>query len=114
MEELYTYILTPDLTDIDINNIAQYSCYDDKCLISTFFRDEILDFLSDNKIKYINYILDDKLKYRIIFKIDKTKFENVFDKLIYFETGRFKCTSIYVEKNNEWIKVWKKGKRNNE
>ena len=33
----FTWILTPDITNIDINNLHSYSCYDDKCLISTFY-----------------------------------------------------------------------------
>ncbi len=46
--DLFTWILTPDMTDIDINNLHNYGCYDEKCLISTFYIDEMLDFLDDN------------------------------------------------------------------
>lgn len=40
-----TWILTPNLEDIDLDNMMNYSCYDDKCLISSYFIDDILDFL---------------------------------------------------------------------
>lgn len=110
-----TWILTPDLTDIDIDEMYSYSCYDDKCLISTFFKDEILDFLEEQGIKNVNIILtDDKFQYKPLFEIDIKDLNKVVNTLINFKTGRFKTTSVYMknEEDDDWVKVWKKGKFN--
>lgn len=111
-----TWILTPDLSDINIDDIHDYSCYDDKCLISTFFRDEILDFLEEMEIKNVDIFLDteNKFQYKAKFDIDIVKLNNISRFLITFKTGRFKTTSIYTtlyktNDNDKWIKYWKKG-----
>ena len=109
MDNFYTWILTPDLTDIDLDNLYNYGCYDDKCLISTFYIDEMLDFLDENNIKNLGYNFNNKYQYSIKFNLDNSAFNNVVDKLINFSTGRFKTSSIYIKKNNEWTKVWKHG-----
>lgn len=111
-----TWLLTPDLTDINIDEMYKYSCYDDKCLISTFFRDEILDYLREQEIKNVNIILtDDKFQYKTLFEIDITELNKLVNSLINFKTGRFKTTSVYMKNEEEdgWVKVWKKGKFNN-
>ena len=113
-----TWILTPDLSDIDIDEMYKYSSYDDKCLISTFYKDEILDFLEEQGIKNINLLLtEDKFQYKANFEIDFKDLSRVVNILINFKTGRFKTTSIYMKNKDslevdEWVKVWKKGKFN--
>jgi len=107
----YTWILTPDLTDIDIDNLYNYNCYDDECLISSFYIGEILDFLEDNKIKVNYYTLTgDKWQYKIVFESEKIKINDILNKLIIFTSGRFKTTSIYMMNGSNWLKIWKKGK----
>ena len=104
-----TWILTPDLSDMDIEEMYKYSCYDDKCLISTFYKDEIFDFLEEEGIKNINIILtEDKFQYKAVFEIDFKDLSRVVNILINFKTGRFKTTSVYMKEDNEWVKVWKK------
>ena len=109
-----TWILTPDLTDIDIDEMYSYSCYDDKCLISTFFKDEILDYLKEQEIKNVNIILTDgKFQYKTLFEIEITTLNKVVNSLINFKTGRFKTTSVYIKnEKDDWVKVWKKGRFN--
>jgi hypothetical protein len=48
----YSWILTPNIDGIDFNKLHEYGCYDDRCLISTFFIDEMLDCLDDLHIKH--------------------------------------------------------------
>jgi hypothetical protein len=103
----YTWILTPDLTGIDQNNIQEYSCYDDKCLISTFYIDEICDFLESLRVKPFNYIQTETYQYKILFELDEDYYEEIRDKLIQFKTGRFITTSIYDFRDNKWIKDYK-------
>lgn len=107
----FTWILTPDLTGIDIYNLHNYSCYDDECLISTFYRDEILDFLDDNSIEVIDYILTKgKFQYKLTFNADIIYFNNIIDSFIGFKTGRFKTTSIYMATGESaWSRIWKRG-----
>ena len=78
-------------------------------MISTFYIDDIFDFLEDNKIKVIDYTLtQDKFQYKIVFNIDKTHFNNIVNDLINFTTGRFITTSIYIKTDlDAWIKLWK-------
>lgn len=105
----YTWTLTPSLEDIELENIHQYSCYDDKCLISTFYLDEIIDFLDENKIKYSYYELTEKYQYKIVINLSEEDFENKKDKIIQFQTGRFKTSSIYIfnEAEDKWIKLYR-------
>lgn len=44
----YTWTIKPDLKDVDLINMYDQSCYSDDCLTSTYFRDEILDFIEDD------------------------------------------------------------------
>jgi hypothetical protein len=108
-----TWILTPELEDIDLDNMISYSCYDDKCLISSYWIDDILDFLNTLEIKEIHYkepIYNDKYQYKIKFIIEESRLEEIKDKLIEFKTGRFRTTSIYRfdVKEEQWVKVWKR------
>lgn len=106
----YTWYMTPDLTDIDLDNLYNYSCYDDKCLISTFFIDAICDFLEEKKISCYKWSLDDKYRYVIVFDTSETIFNNIQEDLIKFKTGKFRTTSIYKLEDatsNTWIKLYK-------
>lgn len=105
----YTWILSPDLTNIDIENLNSYSCYDDKCLISTFFLDEILDFLEDKNVQNINHMMTDKFQYKIAFFTDEINFNTIINDLINFNAGRFETSSIYLKNGKECMKIWKKG-----
>lgn len=114
---IITWILTPDLTDINIDNIYEYSCYDDKCIISTFFKDAILDFLEEEigeveQINNVNMLMNEKFQYKISFNITNIdSLSKIIKMFIKFKTGRFVTTSIYFKKNYEdekWIKIWKK------
>ncbi len=108
--DLFTWILTPDITDIDINNLHNYSCYDEECLISTFYKDEILDFLDENNIKVNEYVLTENFQYKFNFNINKELFNDKINNFINFKTGRFKTSSIYIKTDtNNWVKIWKKG-----
>ena len=109
---LFTWILTPELTDIDIDKINEYSCYDDKCLISTFYKDELLDFLEDNGVKVDEYTLTSDFQYKFKFNMSRELFDTKINDFIGFKTGRFKTTSIYTKPTNDtdtWKKIWKKG-----
>ena len=109
-----TWILTPNLEDIDLDNMMNYSCYDDKCLISSYFIDDILDFLEEElKIKGSTYKLPiylDKYQYKMGFSLEESRLEEIKDQLIEFKTGRFITTSIYkLDKDlDKWVKVWKR------
>ena len=106
----YTWILTPDLTGIELDDIQKYSCYDDKCLISTFYIDEIYDFLEILKVKPSNYIQTEKYQYKLLFELDEDYYEEIRDKLIEFKIGRFITTSIYDFRDDKWIKDYKRTK----
>lgn len=113
----YTWILTPEYTDqIDLDNFYSLSCYDDDCLISTFFRDEILDFLEDKDIKNYIYTLNEKFQYKLSFETNQI--DLIINDLINFTTGRFKTTSIYLKNSDDlkpkWKKIWYKGKYYNQ
>ena len=106
----YTWILTPNTIDIDLDNMQEYSCYDDECLISTFYIDEIYDFLESLRVKPSNYNLTETYQYKILFELEENKYEEIRDKLIQFKTGRFITTSIYDFRDNKWIKDYKRTK----
>lgn len=93
----------------------------DKCLISSFFIDDILDFLGDElKIKNPRYQLTpNNYQYKIGFSLEESRLEEIKDKLIEFKTGRFRTTSIYRlntsslgacnnGREQKWVKVWKR------
>ena len=108
--DLFTWILTPDITDIDINNLHNYGCYDEECLISTFYIDEMLDFLDENNIKVNEYVFTKDFQYKFSFNINKELFNDKINNFINFKTGRFKTSSIYIKTdNNAWVKIYKKG-----
>jgi len=114
----YTWILTPDLSGIDLDKLYEYSCYDDKCLISTFYIDEILDFLDEHaenkpKITYQCKEFTDKYSWKILLIMTDDIYEKVIERLILFHTGRFKTSSIYKKNNNEWIKIYKYNTKTN-
>ena len=110
--EKITWILKPDLINIDIDNLHNYGPYEDECLISTFYINEILDFLEYNNITSIKYSLIDKKYYYVLsFSVYKINFNKIFDKMIKFETGRFKTKSIYIKTSEKiLLKLWKKRK----
>lgn len=102
----YTWTLTPDLNHIDLDIIQNYSCYDDRCLISTFFRDDIFDFLYELEIDPL-YSKSEDYKYKIVFDLDDEVYEVKRQKLIDFKTGRFITSSIYYfdEECEKWKKI---------
>ena len=104
--QMYAWVLTPDY----IKDIENYDCGDDRSITSTFFIDEILEFLRDHNIQTIDYTLSDRFQYKFIFQMEKGAFCHLFHELIAFETGRFETSGIFVKNNkNTWIKIWKKG-----
>jgi hypothetical protein len=103
----YTWILTPSLQDIDIENMYSYSCYDDRCLISTFFIDDILDLLDRLNLKCISHVLNEKYQYKILLEMSDDKYNSVKNNLVNFSTGRFITTSIYVMIDDKWVSNYK-------
>ena len=101
-------ILTPYISNFNVDDMYEYSDDDDRCLISPIYKNDIIKFLSILKIKIINLELDSDLQYNIIFNIDKIHFNNIENDLINFETRRFKITSISIKTVlNNWIYLWK-------
>ncbi len=98
----YTWTVKPDTKGI---NPDQYnvSCYSDDCLTSTYFRNEILDFLEDDhNIKILNYKRIHDYSYVVKFETNEDKFNQIYNELITFYTGRFKSVELVSEDKILW------------
>lgn len=84
--------LTASIDGIDFTQ--NYSCYDDECLESTFFIDEILDFANEQGFTKIGYKHPKVNEFNIIIDCDINEFIKKIQNFIKFKTGRFITNSI--------------------
>ena len=90
----FKWILKASMEGIDLNK--NYGCYDNKCLESTYYIDEMLDFIEDfNKsVKICNVKHQSINEYQITFLCDTEFLTKNKQKIINFKTGRFKTYLI--------------------
>lgn len=101
----YIWTIKPDVKQIDFSN-RNMSCYSDDCLDSTFFLNEILDFLEDDhNIKILKYSIDREYCYTIFFELSDKKFDDIFNELITFYTGKFKSSELLKNDKIIWTDI---------
>jgi hypothetical protein len=93
--------LIANIDDIDFTQ--NYSCYDDKCLDSTFFIDEMLDFANDQGFTKIGYKHPKINEFNILIECDINEFTKKIKNFIEFKTGKFITHSITRLDNNDDI-----------
>ena len=87
----------------DIDFTQNYSCYDDKCIESTFFIDEMLDFANDQGFTKIGYKHPKINEFNILIECDIDEFNKKIKNFIEFKTGKFITYSITRLDNNDDI-----------
>lgn len=88
----YIWVLTPDMSDIDPEVMDQYSCYDDRCLITIYYIDYISDFLDDNEIPFRYNKMNSEFEWKLTLEISD---KQVISKLVRFRTGRYTTSALY-------------------
>lgn len=92
----YTWILTPNLYDIDLEKVYEYSSHDEKCLVSSFYLDEITNFLNTHNIKFSYREFNINYQWKFIFIIDDVNPGNIIQDIMNFKIGRYRTSSIYI------------------
>lgn len=108
----YTWILTPDLSGVNLEKMHEYDYYDWDHLNSIYFITEMLKYLYNciddkSKIEYKYKNLTVKYCWRILFSMSDDICIKVINDLIPFQIGRFKTSNIYKKINNEWKQIYK-------
>ena len=98
------WILKANIKGIDFNK--EYNEYDDKCLESKYWIDDIISFIKDNDGTIIKKNCKCIDKYEITFDISKYKFN--MNEFIKFISGRFYTWSLSYY-NDNWNSLYNKG-----
>ncbi len=88
----YKWVLSPDITGIDLLNIPIYDSNDDKCLISTRYADDIIDFIDINNISLNYYSIGDDFKWELEISLENL---GKVKAILNFKTGRYATSALY-------------------
>lgn len=95
MADHYTWILTLNDEEPD----------------TELLKEELTDFLERRRIRptYCSDELNERSQMTVAFHMDKSSFKDAFNDIIGFEMAGFRTTSVYIRRDGEWTKLWKKG-----
>jgi len=102
----FIWILKANLDGLDMSR-DDYGCYDDDCLESTFWIDEMLDFIEEELDGQTKKKKLELTRYEILFSANANNVYDKFEEMTKFESGRFRTNAVKLKIGNEWKTIQK-------